>query len=487
MPRLDRRKFLSMAASSAAAAPLVLRSRKARAANRRGPNILFILADDLGYADLSSYGSRDIATPSIDRIGADGVRFTQAYANSAVCSATRTALITGRYPYRLRVGLEEPLGAGSSIGLPPSHPTMPSLLKKAGYRTALLGKWHLGALPAFGPLQSGYERFFGLRSGGVDYFTHETFGRQKDLWDNDKAVEIDGYITDLLGQRSVDLIGDYARGAAPFLISLHFNAPHWPWEGPGDQAESHRLAQSGSERAIVHLDGGSPQVYRQMVERMDLQVGRVLQALRAHDLHDDTIVIFTSDNGGERFSDTWPFSGRKTELLEGGVRVPSLIRWPARIGAGRTSGQVTASMDWMPTLLAAAGASADPKYPLDGMDLLPSLTQNAAPVTRKLYWRYKQNGQRAMRDGDFKILKLGANSFLFNVVDDPLERANLKARRRDVYERMVREWNAWNAMMLPEVTESTSSGNTGSDFADRLGVGRSSGEVDDSPWPMPAP
>jgi arylsulfatase A-like enzyme len=477
MSRFDRRKFLSLAASSAAAAPFALRSRVTRAAKRRGPNVVFIVADDLGYADLSCYGRRDIATPNIDGLAADGVRFTQAYSNSPVCSATRTALITGRYQYRLRVGLEEPLGTRGSIGLPSSHPTLPSLLRKAGYRTALVGKWHLGWPPQSSPLRSGYERFFGLQGGGADYFTHEGPEHNKDLWDGDKAVEVEGYLTDLLGDRTVGLIGEYAKHEPPFFISLHFTAPHWPWEAPGDEAESRRID------SLWHYDGGSLKTFRLMVERMDFQVGRVLDALRVHGRSEDTIVVFTSDNGGERFSDTWPFSGRKTELLEGGVRIPTLIRWPERIAAGRTSEQVNASMDWMPTLLAAAGAAADPKFPTDGMDLLPGLTHSAPPVPRKLYWRYKLNGQRAMRDGDFKILKIGAHSFLFNVVEDSLERANLKERHRDVYERMVKEWDAWNATMLPELREATSGGPVAESTADRFGAVRGTGEPDASPWP----
>src|SRR5438067_4601387 len=162
------------------------------------PNIIFILADDLGYADVSCYGRRDFTTPNIDRIAARGTRFLQGYANSAVCSATRTALITGRYQYRLRIGLEEPLG-GNTIGLPPEQPTLPSLLKKAGYGTTLIGKWHLGGLPNFGPLKSGYDHFYGFRGGGVDYFSHSGGGPNKDFWDDDMPIDKVGYMTNLLG------------------------------------------------------------------------------------------------------------------------------------------------------------------------------------------------------------------------------------------------------------------------------------------------
>ena len=170
-----------------------------------------------------------------------------------------------------------------------------------------------------------------------------------------------------------------------------------------------------------------------------------------HGLADNTIVIFTSDNGGERFSDTWPFTGIKTELLEGGLRVPGVICWPDRIKAGQVSEQVAISMDWFPTLLEAAGLVPDPDYPPDGMSLLPMLTGAGDPVPRTLFWRYKTNAQRAMRDGDFKYLKIQKNTFLFNVVDDPRERANLKDRRRDIFDRMVAEWHAWDATMLPVI------------------------------------
>src|SRR6267154_1755751 len=210
---------------------------KAAQLSSRTPNIVFVLADDLGYADVSCYGRPDLSTPNIDRIAAKGVRFLQAYANSAVCTATRTALITGRYQYRLRVGLEEPLAGNPNVGLPPEHPTLPSLLKKAGYGTTLIGKWHLGFLPKFGPLKSGYDHFYGFRGGSLDYYAHTSRnGTTEDFWDEDVPLHKAGYSTDLLGSRAVDAINDYAKAGQPFLMSLHFNAPHWPGEAPGDEA-----------------------------------------------------------------------------------------------------------------------------------------------------------------------------------------------------------------------------------------------------------
>ncbi len=445
------------------------------------PNIVFIMADDLGYADVSCYGRPDVKTPNIDRIAARGVRFLQGYANSAVCSATRTALITGRYQYRLRVGLDEPLAGGTTIGLPPEHPTLPSLLKRAGYGTTLIGKWHLGSLPTFGPLQSGYEHFYGFRGGALDYYRHTPGGPNEDLWDDDMPVHQVGYLTELFGSRAVDVVNGYAKSKQPFLLSLHFNAPHWPWEAPGDEAESERLRAAG--RGIVDYDGGTQKTYQRMIEAMDAQIGRVLKALDDNRLTANTIVVFTSDNGGERFADTWPFTGRKTELLEGGLRIPSIVSWPARIPQGRTSDQVSITMDWMPTLLAAAGTSPDPAAPSDGINLLPHLTGGAAPVARTLYWRYKANAQRAIRDGDFKFLKILDNTFLFNVADDPMERANLKERRQDLYDRLVTKWLEWNATMLPEVDESATSNFTGAQLADHIGTPPTSRKADNPPAP----
>src|SRR5262245_49293014 len=455
-------------AGAAGSVVLVSRSYRGQAADPP-PNIVFFMADDLGYADVSCYGRRDYSTPNIDRIATGGTRFLQAYANSAVCSATRTALITGRYQYRLPVGLEEPIASVSTrkIGLPPEHPTLPSLLRKAGYGTTLIGKWHLGRLPDFGPLQSGYDHFYGFRGGALDYYTHK-FGPAStdthDLWDGDVQVHQNGYLTDLLGDRAVAVVNGYARSKQPFLLSLHFNAPHWPWEAPGDEAEAQRI------KSLFHYDGGSQKTYARMVMQMDLQVGRLLEALQVTGLAGNTIVVFTSDNGGERFSDTWPFSGRKTELLEGGLRIPAIVRWPGRVAPGTTSDQVMISMDWMPTFLAAAATAPDPNYPPDGLNLLPALTQNTAPVARKLYWRYKNNDQEAVRDGDWKYLKIRGNTYLFNVVDDQLERANFKARRKDIYDRLVADYTAWNATMLPIDPKSYTDGFKARDLADHIGV-----------------
>ena len=464
--RLTRRQSLA----PLAAAPFAFLGSAREQASASRPNIVFLMADDLGFADLSCYGRPDYKTPNLDRLATQGLRFLQAYANSAVCTATRVALITGRYQYRVAVGLEEPLASPArNIGLPPSHPTLPSLLKKVGYGTTLIGKWHLGWLPDYGPLKSGYDHFYGFRGGKLDYFTHKSAGPDvagdtDDLWDQDAKVHEHGYLTELLADRAVATIGGYAKSKQPFLISLHFNAPHWPWEGPDDEAESRRVTAN-----LADYDGGDAATYGRMVVAMDTAIGRVLEALDKNGIANNTIVVFTSDNGGERFSDVWPFSGSKMELLEGGLRIPAIAHWPGHIRVG-TSDQVCISMDWVATLLEAAGAKPDPAYPLDGISLIPALTSQAAPVPRKLYWRYRGNAQEAMRSGDMKYFKIRDNEFLFNVVADPLERANLKARQPDVYRRMLAEYRAWDANMLPIDPKAYTESVTGKVRADHYGI-----------------
>lgn len=237
--------------------------------------------------------------------------------------------------------------------------TLPSLLRRVGYRPYLVGKWHLGELPKFGPELSGYGYFWGFRGGGIDCFSHSLMGKP-DLWDNGKEITEPGYITELLGRKARDVIQSHRDKDAPFFLSLHFNAPHWPLEGPQDQKESERLANPNLD--IQHFDGGSAEIFAKMVTAMDAQIGRTLTTIEAAGMSENTIIVFTSDNGGERYSDTWPFSGKKTEPLEGGLLVPATVRYPRHVPAGTISEQTMMSMDWLPTLLSLAGASPDAAY-----------------------------------------------------------------------------------------------------------------------------
>ena len=414
----------------------------------RQPNLIFIVADDLGYADLGCYGGRAPVSPVLDALASNGIRFTQGYSNSPVCSPTRFALMTGRYQYRLRGAAEEPINSKSrgstTLGLPVEHPTLPSLLKAGGYRTALIGKWHLGYPPTFSPLRSGYEEFFGPMSGGVDYFTHCTSTGAHDLWQGEEEYPEQGYLTDLLSQRAVDYVDRMAKGEAPFFLSLHYTAPHWPWETRDDEA----LAQEVKDN-LFHLHGGNIHSYRRMIHHMDEGIGHLMDALRRHGLADNTLVVFTSDNGGERFSDNWPLVGGKMDLTEGGIRVPWIAHWPALIAPGGVSEQHCMTMDWSATFLDAAGVAAAPDYPLDGVSLLPVLRDGSHSFERPLYFRMNHRGQRALRDGDWKYLRVDGDDYLFNIPSDERERANHAPREPRRLQAMRAAWEAWNATMPP--------------------------------------
>ena len=400
------------------------------------PSFVFVLADDLGYADLGSYGGRSGCSPVLDRMAADGLRFTQGYANSSVCSPTRFALATGRWQHRLRGGADEPISGrvrgNPVLGLPPSHPTLAALLRDAGYAAALVGKWHLGYPPHFHPLKSGYQEFFGSLSGGFDYFTHCDTAGVHDLWDGESEIHRQGYMTDLLSERAVAYVS--RKRQEPFLLSLHYSAPHWPWETRADEAEARRIEK------IAHTDGGSVAVYQRMIHHMDEGIGRVLAALPDPA---NTLVVFTSDNGGERFSDTWPLVGKKMDLLEGGIRVPYIVRWPSRVKAGGVTEQHAITMDWVATFLEAAGAKAHPGYPLDGLSLLKVLENPAASFARDLFWRMKHRRQRAVRSGDWKYFASEDGEFLFNLAVDARERANYGKREPARLAELRARYVAW--------------------------------------------
>jgi arylsulfatase A-like enzyme len=419
------------------------------------PNFVFIVADDLGFADLGCYGGRAPVSPVLDRMAADGIRFTHGYANSPVCSPTRFALMTGRYQYRLRGAAEEPISSrtrsSTTLGLPPEQPTLPSLLKAAGYRTALAGKWHLGYPPAFSPLRSGYDEFFGPMSGGVDYFSHCDNRGAHDLWQGEAEHREDGYLTDLISRRAVDFIERVAApNAPPFFLSVHYTAPHWPWEARDDAALADEVKDN-----LFHLHGGSIHTYRRMIEHMDEGIGWILDALAAHGVADDTLVVFTSDNGGERFSDNWPLVGGKMDLTEGGIRVPWLARWPARIAPGATSAQLCMTMDWTATMLAAAGVAADPGFPLDGVSLLDVFADPARTFERPLHWRMNHRGQRALRSGNWKYLRVDGHDYLFDLSADERERANRAGRDPVRLAQLRADWEAWNATMPPIPADAT--------------------------------
>ena len=445
-PILSRRSFLqsSFAAAAFSAFP------RLRPTGGRPPNILFILADDLGYGDLSCYGRPDYHTPQIDGLARDGLRFTSNYTAAAVCTPTRVALMTGRYPARLPIGLVEPLAYGDeSVGLPPEHPTPASLLKRAGYETALIGKWHLGFLPEHGPIRHGFDEFYGILSGGVDYFSHRVPSGKLDLHEGNVTVDRAGYMTDLLTDRAVQYVR--RRHPAPLYLALHYTAPHWPWEGPADTAASRgyrTVADSVKDRFVNgYADGGSLRVFAAMMQRLDEGVGRILRALEDAGQSRNTFIVFTSDNGGERYSYNWPASEGKASLHEGGIRVPAIVRWPGQVPAGRATDQTVITMDWTATMLALGGISGDPRYPLDGVDLLPLCRGRAARFDRALFWRTLK--EDAARQGAWKYLRSGKDELLFDIPNDPGERADLAPYRPETLTQLRDQFREWNAKMLP--------------------------------------
>lgn len=425
------------------------------------PNIIFIVADDLGFADLGCYGGRPAdfgaVSPVLDSLASQGLLLTDGYSNSPVCSPTRFAMITGRYQYRLRGAAEEPINSKSkgstTLGLPPEHPTLPSLLREAGYRTALIGKWHLGYPPAFSPIKSGYEEFFGPMSGGVDYFTHCSNNGTHDLYFGESEHAEEGYLTDLLSRRAVDYVERMAPGAlagTPFFLSLHYTAPHWPWEARDDS----RLAEQVKTN-LFHLDGGNIHTYRRMIHHMDEGIGWIVESLKKQGLLDDTLIVFTSDNGGERFSDNWPLVGGKMDLTEGGIRVPWIAHWPAGIKPKSVSNQHCMTMDWSVTMLSLAGAQPKPGFEWDGVSLEPILSRPSETFDRPLFWRMNHRGQRAMRDGRWKYLRVDGHDYLFDIQADARERANLAKREPERLSKMRAAWETWNASMPPIPEDAT--------------------------------
>jgi arylsulfatase A-like enzyme len=287
-------------------------------------------------------------------------------------------------------------------------------------------------------------------SGGVDYFSHCSGKGDHDLYVGEAEHHEVGYLTDLLSQRAVDYVqrrAAAARQGQPFFLSLHYTAPHWPWETRDDA----HLAQQVKDN-LFHLHGGNVETYRRMIHHMDEGIGALVAALRAQGLLEDTLIVFTSDNGGERFSDNWPLVGGKMDLTEGGIRVPWIAHWPRLIPAGSTSSQHCMTMDWYATLLDAGGGQPAPDYPIDGVSLLPVLRNPSATFERPLYWRMNHRHQRALRQGDWKYLKVDEHEYLFNIVQDARERANLAARDPGRLARMRADWQQWDAT-VPAIPE----------------------------------
>lgn len=422
------------------------------------PNVVLIMTDDAGYGDFGTYGAPDIRTPHIDSLARDGVKLTDFYANGPTCTPTRAGLITGRY--QQRVLLEAPLGALGEKdwdrGLTPTGRSLPQLMKNAGYATALVGKWHLGWKPAFSPNAHGFDDFFGFKSGFIDYYQHTTVADsplQAELFENDRPVDVPGYLTDLITDRTIRTIE--AHRGEPFFIDVAYNAPHWPYQRP-DQPS---VARDRARHLLpFDTDTSTRADYVTMVERVDDGVGKILATLDRLGLTRNTIVIFTNDNGGEWLSHGGPLFHRKGSVWEGGIRVPALIKWPARLPAGRVSHQAGITMDLTASILTAASASLPSDLRLDGIDLFPILAGTVPERPRTLFWRVQgARTQAAVREGDWKLVVDQARPLLFDLSRDVGERTDVIAAHTDVATRLRAALTAWQTDVDGEAKRSAPS------------------------------
>jgi arylsulfatase A-like enzyme len=401
------------------------------------------MADDLGYADLSCYGRKDYQTPNLDKLCSQGIKFPNAYANAPVCTPTRAAFFTGRYPARIPVGLYEPLDwikKDSSIGLSSETPSLPALLKNAGYETYLVGKWHLGFAPKFSPRKNGFDEFFGFNGGAIDYVSHTDPNGNNDLFENETHVKKEGYMTDLLTERAVDIIK--RNHSKPFFLCVTFNAPHWPWQMPGDKA--YPLGDTN------WTSGGSTSIYASMMKSLDDAVGKIVNAVDESGHSKNTVIIFTSDNGGERFSDNGIYQGRKMTLWEGGIREPAFVRWTGKIKENSETNQLVTTFDWTATILSLAQAKPNVKFALDGSDMSQILTGKKKEFDRTIFWRISQRRDfKAMRDGKWKWLRDDRhNEYLFDLSNDLTEMNDLKEKYPEIFQRLKTKYANWEKTML---------------------------------------
>ena len=423
----------------------------ALAAESRPPNIVFVLVDDLGHADLGCQGAKDIRTPNIDRLAREGVRFTDFYANAPVCTPTRCAFITGRW--QQRAGFEWALGFTAeqsrrvdgkwvdepdklALGLPVSETSIARMLKGAGYATGAFGKWHLGYRPEFNPVRHGFDEYFGVLLGHADYYRYNYFDGTPCLHEGDKPVKAEGYLTDLLNRRATEFIRKNAQ--RPFFLYVPHLAVHFPYQPPGRPEPPVTKANAYD---------GSRAIYAQMVERVDTGVGMMLAELARQGVLDNTLFVLSADNGGERYSDNSPLFHHKQTLWEGGIRVTCLMRWPAKLPAGKVVKQPAITMDLTATFLAAAGAKVSPARPLDGINLLPILTGAQAPVDRTLAWRIQHLGrhQKAVRHGDWKFIEDAGVGQLFNLAQDIGERRDLSIHQPEKLAELKRRLSDWES------------------------------------------
>ena len=414
--------------------------RTDKAAGDKQPNIIFILVDDLGYGDLSSYGAEDLRTQHIDNLMAAGMRFDNFYANCPVCSPTRAAVLTGRYPDLVGVPGVIRTHARNNWGyLFPDAILLPRILKRAGYHTGMVGKWHLGLESPNTPTKHGFDHFHGFLGDMMDdYYTHRRHGNNY-MRRGEEEIDPEGHATELFTQWAVEYLQERAGSEQPFFLYLAYNAPHTPIQPPEEWLERVRQREKGIDEKRARLVA--------LIEHLDDGIGKVIRALRESGAEDNTLVIFTSDNGGQLNvrASNGSLRGGKQEMYEGGIRVPTCAVWPGVIEPGSRSDRVALTMDLFPTISGAAGAGFD--HQIDGRSILPTLLgKTQPPEERFLFWMRREGGNRfmgktiwAVRRGDWKLLQnspMGPFE-LYNLKDDPQEEHDLADRNREQFNELA--------------------------------------------------
>ncbi|MEL6105074.1 MAG: sulfatase-like hydrolase/transferase, partial [Planctomycetota bacterium] len=415
----------------------------------RLPNVVFILSDDLGYGDLACYGRKDIQTPRLDAMAKAGVKFTTHYANGPECSPTRAAFLTGRYQQWIG-GLECAIGTGNvgryddairlretnDLGLPADVPTLPALLQKAGYETAIFGKWHLGYEPKFAPKMHGFDHSYYCIGGEMDYFHFIDNRAGYNLFRDGKPISDKGYFTDLMTDQAIRFLTTPRN--KPYFLYLPYTCPHSPFQGPSDQ-RPHPLPLHST---LWKQGKAPPDVYRAMIEHMDKRIGDVLDSV-----DDNTLVVFTSDNGGTKSARNDPYRGIKGSTFEGGIRVPAIMYWPRRLSAGSVCSVPTVTFDWTKTIADLAGVDFPESHSLEGVNLLKVLSEDTPQ--RTLYWRKPRGDQiwKGVRDGDWKYVADRRGSvereYLFNLSSDEREAKNLIDSNPAQAKRLRAKFDEW--------------------------------------------
>ncbi|MFB0525529.1 MAG: sulfatase-like hydrolase/transferase [Phycisphaerae bacterium] len=431
-PSKTRRDFLKNAGFLAAALALPMQISAGQKTVADRPNVLVILVDDLGYGDLSSYGVRDLKTPNIDRLVATGMRFDNFYANCPVCSPTRASLLTGRYPDLVGVPGVIRTHITNNFGyLAPQAILLPTLLKRVGYQTAIIGKWHLGLASLNSPNERGFDHFHGFLGDMMDdYYHHRRHGFNY-MRLNKQQIEPEGHATDLFTQWAIDYINKSAKSKQPFFLYLAYNAPHTPIQPPEEWFQRVKSREKGVSDKRARLIA--------LIEHLDDGIGKVIAALKQAGLSDNTLIIFTSDNGGQIGvgANNGPLSGGKGQMFEGGIRVPTCAVWPGKIQPASRTDRIALTMDLFPTICEAVGVKVEHK--IDGRSILPTLLGKTQPVEdRVLFWVRREGGEYggrafyATRYGDWKLLQ--NSSFepmkLYNLADDPQEKEPLGEKHK---------------------------------------------------------